>query len=847
MTNRLSASSLAALTFALGTTFPTSVLGADDTSSNTPAPTVVAEASGDSAAAGDSGSGSFDEVVVTAQKRSEKAQSVPIDLTVIGNGEISDRPQIKSTQDIILFIPSAQGATTEGHSRPRYFVRGIGTNNVNFNAISPLGTYYDDIYIANVYDQALPLYDLDHIEALSGPQGTLWGKNANSGAVNFISKAPVFGSDLTGYGTFGYGSFGEVRAEGALNATLVPDKVAGRLSYYHDSQDGWQHNIYNDSQYGGGGDDAGRVQLLIQPSDDLSALVSFHFRRFNGDDRGWAFINDPLDAFNPAAVFAPYYKGVRQPATAYNQVNIAGPNDDHIDEKGGSVKVNWDLEDAALTSISGYERNDRDARTGATGGVPVAGIPTPPAALSPALVQFWGPAPANAIPGSFGAPATADTSYWQVSEELRIASPNDQQFTWLAGLFGFWEEQSSITKSAVLAPNVGAIGTPAAATAGAFGQTLASPELSVFPWRQDTLSYAAFGNVGYEITPEFKISTSARWSVEHTSINSWFSDLPGATQAALNANPGILNNINLSNYTSAATNPIAAFGNAQTHRPWTYDFTPEYKVTDDILTYFRYAHGVLPANYSFQPLLNTRNQSLGIVEPLRLQEETLDAFEVGLKTQWWERHLIVNGSIFHYDYDNAAINVPTAVPGLAVPQVLFRNAGGEAVDGGDLSVDATIGDQLHLGGNVGLLRTVYLNDSINRAAGVVGQQAPRAPRFTLSAYVSYDQSLGDFGTAVFAADTNFRTTTYFYPTAATQSVANAAGVIDRQKQGPYALVNANVTWFPVTDGQLSFQFSVLNLLDRQYIDLELQNGYGANAVYNGQPRSYLFSATYKLQ
>ncbi len=784
-----------------------------------------------------------EEIVVTATKRSEKAQDVPIDLTVIGQNDLQDRPQIKSAQDIILFIPSAQGPTTEGQSRPRYFVRGIGTNNVNFNAISPLGTYFDDIYIANVYDQALPLYDLDHVEALSGPQGTLWGKNANAGAINFISKAPTFTPNLGGYGTLAYGSFGEIRAEGALNGVLVDDKVAARLSYFHDSQDGWQTNIVNGEKYGSGSDDAARLQLLVTPIDDLSALVNFHFRRADSQGRAAGFITDTLDGFNPATTFTPFYKGVRQPASAYDQVNVAGPNNDQHDEKGGSVKVNWDLTDATLTSISGYERNDREATTGATGGVPVAGIPAPPAALNPALRQFYGPAPANSIPSSA---VTADTSFWQVSQELRLASPTNQPFTWLAGLYAFWEQQNTLTQTAVLAPNVGSIGTAAAATSGAFGQGPSSPQLTYFPWKQDTLSYAAFANLGYEVTDDFKVSSGVRWSTEHTSINSSLSDLPGESQAALNANPVALNNINLSNYTNVATNQIASFGQSQTHRPWTYDFTPEYRVTEDIHAYFRYAHGVLPANYSFQPLLNSAGKSLGTFQPFALKQEILDDFELGLKTQWFDHRLTANGSLFHYDYQNPAINVPTVVPGLAVPAVLFRNAGGESVDGGDITLNARVTEQFIVGGNVGLLRTVYINDAVNQAAGVVGQQAPRSPHVTLAAYGSYDQTLGDYGDVVFAADTNFKTTTYFYPTATTQSVPNAAGFVDRQKQGPYALVNANITWNPVADGPYAFQFSVLNLLDRRYIDLELQNGYGANAVYNGQPRSFLFSATYKF-
>jgi iron complex outermembrane receptor protein len=803
---------------------------------------VVASIDQPSAGSSDLAGGGFEELVVTAQKRSEKAQNVPISLTVIGKAELAERPQIKSAQDVILFIPSAQGPTTEGHSRPRYFVRGIGTNNVNFNAISPLGTYFDDIYISNVYDQALPLYDLDHVEALSGPQGTLWGKNANAGAINFISKAPTFAREPEGYATLGGGSFGEIRAEGALNGTLIDGKVVGRLSFFHDSSDGWQHNLYDGRQYGGGSDDAARAQLLIQPIDDLSVLVNFHFRRYNGDGRAAGFINDPLDGFNPAT-FTPYYKGVRQPATAYDQVNVAGPNDDHIDEKGGSVKLNWDFDEAALTSISGYERNDRDAHTGPTGGVPVAGIVNPPAALNPALVQFWGPAPQNAIPVSA---VTANSSFWQVSEELRIASPTHQAFTWLAGLYGFWEQQRTLTQTAVLAPNVGAIGTAAAATSGAFGQSPSSPQLSIFPWKQNTFSYAAFANIGYEITEDLKITTGIRWSAEHTSINSSFSDLPGATQSALNANPALLNRINISNYTNVPTNLIGTFGDAQTHRAWTYDFSPTYQITDDIHAYFRYAHGVLPANYSFQPLLDATGRSLGTVKPLQLQQEKLDAYEIGLKTQWFDHRLTLNSSLFHYDYDNAAINVPTVVPGLAVPAVLFRNAGGEVVDGADLSFDGRVTPQFTVGGNVGLLRTVYLDDAVNKSAGVVGQQAPRSPHLTLSAYASYDQELGDFGDLVFAADTNFKTTTYFYPTATTQSVANAAGFIDRQKQGPYALVNVNITWHPITDGPYAFQFSVQNLLDRRYVDLTLQNGFGANAVYSGQPRSFLFQATYKF-
>ena len=319
----------------------------------------------------------------------------------------------------------------------------------------------------------------------------------------------------------------------------------------------------------------------------------------------------------------------------------------------------------------------------------------------------------------------------------------------------------------------------------------------MFPWKQNTFSYAGFANVGYEITDDLKVSSGIRWSAEHTSIDSSFSDLPGVTQAALNANPAILNAINISNYTNVPTHLIRTFGDSQTHRAFTYDFSPEYRITDDIHAYFRYAHGVLPANYSFQPLLDANGKSLGTVKPLQLQQEKLDAYEVGLKTQWFDHRLTLDGSLFHYDYDNAAINVPTVVPGLAVPprpvpQCRWRGRGWRR----HLLQHADhAGIHCRRAMSACFARSIWTMPSTVRRASS-DQQAPRSPRLTFSAYGSYDQTLGDLGDLVFAADTNFKSTTYFYPTATTQSVANAAGFIDRQKQGPYALVNANITWHP---------------------------------------------------
>jgi len=788
--------------------------------------TSTAHAQDTKTAVDNTGSVAPEQVIVTANKRKQKAQDVDLDLTVLSGSQLKNPAQIKSTQDVVNFIPNAQGATTEGQTRPRYFVRGIGTNNVNYNAINPLGTYYDDIYIANVYDQALPIWDLDHVEALEGPQGTLWGKNANAGAINFISKAPTFTPDA--YVKLGYGSFDTLHGEGAVSDALVPGKLAGRFSFFYDSTDGWQHNVWNNQQYGSGTNTALRQQFLITPTDDLSILLNFHARKFNGDLTSDSYIDDLNDDFlkTPASLTAgsPYYstaKGVatRPPALAYNDVDIAGPNTNKLDEKGASAKITWEQPKFTVTSITGYESN------------------------------IWNEQSSSSYNAPFGATpytlTTQNTTFWEASQELRIASPEKNRFTWLGGLYGFADSESSTTWTGNFLANPYYAG--ATNTGPAFGATVNSPQETYFPWTQTTHSYAAFVNLGYKITPRFKVNSGVRLTVEHTTIQSYFNYVPGTTSftdGSAYSNP--------SNYTSfvspnTTTPVVSGASQAQTQTPLTYDVTPEYKFTNNIRSYFRYAHGVLPGNYTFAPYFvgsGAAAVSVGTAQPLKLKPETLDAYEVGLKTQWLDRRLTLNGTIFHYDYDNAATNVPTPINGTTT--VLFENAGTETVDGGDIELDDKVTDNLHIGGNAGWLRAVYGQDGVDVKDGISGQQVPRSPHLSGVLYASYNEELPFGGNLVWAGDTELKSKFYYYPTQKTQVTNSGTGLVDQQAQSAYALFNANLTWYPSAKSGTSVQFSVQNLFNQEYSILRLQDANGANGVYNGAPRSFLLSVTEKF-
>ena len=168
--------------------------------------------------AGAPAAASLDEIVVTAQRREEGVQHVPAAVTVVGGTDVSEK-EVHNAGDLTRFVPNFTADTTDGHMRPKWFIRGIGASDASTHVISPVGTYVDDIYLANPSAVGFPLFDLERIEVLRGPQGTLWGKNTTGGAIHFISKAPRFTTD--GYGKVGVGSYGFKFAEGAIGGPLL--------------------------------------------------------------------------------------------------------------------------------------------------------------------------------------------------------------------------------------------------------------------------------------------------------------------------------------------------------------------------------------------------------------------------------------------------------------------------------------------------------------------------------------------------------------------------------------------------------------------------------------------------
>ncbi|HTN39656.1 MAG TPA: TonB-dependent receptor plug domain-containing protein, partial [Asticcacaulis sp.] len=278
-------------------------------------------------------------VVVTANKRSESAQKVPTAISV-ASGTALERNEIRSAADVVRFIPNASAATTESRSRPRWFIRGVGSNDPGANVVNPVGVYIDEVYLNSPFFQAFPTFDIDRVEVLRGPQGTLYGKNTVGGAINYLSRKPTF--THSGYIRAGVGNFESSNIQGAISGPILGDKLAARLSVYKDQRGGIATNaVTGGKDFGKADDEAARLQFLYRPNEDLDILVSAHARTFDGtpiaryiepakpDNATFAGISVPYDDYGNAPTDAP----------SVGASNVDGST--RINSQGASVSVNW--------------------------------------------------------------------------------------------------------------------------------------------------------------------------------------------------------------------------------------------------------------------------------------------------------------------------------------------------------------------------------------------------------------------------------------------------------------------------------------------------------------------------
>jgi iron complex outermembrane receptor protein len=403
----------------------------------------------------------LDTVQVTAQRRVENIQDVPMAITAV-DGEKLD-VLTAGGEDVRLLsgrLPSLNIESSYGRSFPRFYVRGMGNTDFDLNASQPVSLVYDDVVQENPILKGFPMFDMDQVEMYRGPQGTLFGRNSPAGVLKFASARPeqAFG----GHGRVSYGSYGSANLEGALTGGLSPT-VSARVSLLHQRRDDWVDNTNNGpgDDFEGYRDTAARLQLLFAPSDAFEALANVHARKLDGTAR----------VFRAGA----FRIGSNDVVVERERVSVDGGNEQQLDTIGGSLRMRWNFDRTTLYSITGYESvTDYYSRGDVDGG---------------SIYTFPPDEPNEALFPAESADGLPD--HRQLTQEFRLESNEWGRFDWQAGLF--WFDESIEVDSF---------------SYDGFG----GPQNGHAVQRQDNTAWALFASGEFDVTDRFILRGGLRYT-----------------------------------------------------------------------------------------------------------------------------------------------------------------------------------------------------------------------------------------------------------------------------------------------------------------------------------------------
>jgi iron complex outermembrane receptor protein len=766
----------------------------------------------------------LEEVTVTAQRRTERLQDVPIAVTAISGSELIARG-VRQAADIVDSVPNLLLNQPYGpEAQPTFTLRGVTTQDFSENQSSPIAMYVDEVYKPVGALQALQIYDLDRVEVLRGPQGTLYGKNATGGAVNFYSRNPSL-SEYDGYVIAGAGNYSLFTTQAAVGGPIIDDRLGWRAAFLYEKRDGWVNSTVPGVEPLNGVDAAaGRLTFLGKPSDDLTILFKVFLSKSGGTPYGaHALNNDPsVTGFNGTIGW--FDNGAKYAVHK------------EIRDDGTSLKIDWQLPHATLTSVTGfdygrwYEKSD-------DGGLPIT--------------------------ARLDDPNTYFSSVNAFSQELRLTSSDKGPFGWLAGLyygresthatvqFHFYDGYNLNFWFPKIPPTSASIPQPL------FGED----EYNSFDQIKD--SRAIFLNLTYAITPQFTLRAGARYTKDKVTIENFY-----ALQGGL-PNPGSVGmspDIDATTWwTQTIGNPalypppqpgnpptaprtyfqqglaLQAFGVVPTFENDTNNVSgkvgADWRVNDQVLTYLSISQGYRGVAFNGQAYFD--NAELTFAEP-----EKLTSYEIGAKTEFWNRRGIFNIAVFHYDYKNQQFLDAFKLPAGLGTGFHTVNAPKSRVDGAEFEFQVRATNDLQIMANLGLLHSKYVDLTLHKGqfedlaqtiprVCCVGNQLIQAPDYNAMLAIDWRFLHLGAGDLRLFLDGNYYGKQYF-----------DAFNTERDAQGAYGVANARLSFESIGKRGWAIGAWIKNITNRQCLAYALNQrdydtGYlGFDYALVGEPRTY---------
>jgi len=592
-------------------------------------------------------------VTVNARRRAESAQSVPVSLSTLDGAEL-ERQGVYQVQNLPLLLPGLNASYANGRQLS-LAVRGIGNNPANEGLEGSVGLYLDNVYLGRPGMAVLDLVDLERVELLRGPQGTLFGKNTTAGVLNLSTRAPDFSPDNSV--ELSAGERGYYQGKAVISGPLS-DTVAARIAVVGTHDDGWLKNDNDNRRLNSVTREGVRGQLLIRPDSDFSLRLIADYQHESGSQgttmlygvgpspAGFRYL---VDAAQLAGA-----TGIRIDPDRYH-VNIDGPQKMKVEQGGLSAEANWELGGGyRLTSITAW--------------------------------RSWEFGSHNDIDGT-NADIFSDSEFRvkdsQVSQEIRLASPTGGAMDYVLGAYYFHQDISS-SNWLTYGSGADVLALPVTAPLGA---NVLNGITSATHGKMSTDSFALFGQADWHLTERLDLTTGVRATYERKVARS-------RRDAPLNAAPLFV--------------PLLQAGRDSQVGAWrsdditVQDVSPSgllglsYELAPDVLAFANLSYGEKSGGVNINGV--GAAPTLG-EDSLKVDPERARSLEVGFKSLLWDKRLRLNASLFYARVQDYQATGMRAAPGSFVVYQVLTNVGEVESKGVEWEIEARPSRRLTLSFN----------------------------------------------------------------------------------------------------------------------------------------------------
>jgi len=643
------------------------------------------------------------EIVVTAQRRPESSMRVPIAVTAISQDELESRG-IQNVSEMSNLVPTLEVNSAFGDTQPNFTLRGVGmANEHNPNQASPIGIYFDDAYIAARADQGMQLFDLERVEVLEGPQGTLYGRNTTGGAINFISRMPSLQAGSDGYAEAGYATYNTFSARGAFETTLQ-DGIAGvRIAFSTAHGDGFNKDVYPSEPAANSTDnDAVRLIYKVKPDERWDVTLKLTAGNADPTQAGVYNLGTGPNGLNTTLNTSRQAQGL-----SFWEIDSARLGYNSLQNWGSELVTKFKINDAlALTWLQSYDTANAAFTQEGTG------------ENSTVLAQ-----PLDTLYGN---------KFTMLNEELRLSYDSDLTKAQGGIYYGFDEDKSNsyywlLDGGADIHQDFDQVRN-SRAIFGQVDQTLVSTLIATVGLRY-TRDDQEYKNYYSYVEPAAVSYTGQRNTAPQYWVPSQGSFVLGSYDAAtgqiVSGSPYTLN--------SDAVTGRAALS---------------YTFSNGELVYASFGRGYRPGAFCGQCFLNN---PINLTAP-----ETDDAYELGTKSYFFDRKFKFTGDLFWINYKNQQTDEQIGL------QTILHNVPKSRMRGVEFEATVQPIPEFRAGLSAAYIDAIY-QDLTLALATLNGVQQPYVPRNSGSAWFDWQFATYQGGKFTFAPNLSYQSHVYFSP------------------------------------------------------------------------------------